>query len=103
MRKVSFTSTSSVVRTKEILSAEVGNEVVLMSIDKGVYYGLNPVGARVWTLLGEPVLVNEMCEQIVDEFEVTLEQCQEEVLGLLKDMQEQGLIQIVDEGSSDGR
>ena len=83
---------------KEILSAEVENEVVLMSIDKGTYYGLNPVGARVWSLLGKPVPVHEMCEKIVEEFEVTLEQCQEEVLGLLKDLQEQGLIRIADDG-----
>lgn len=103
MSKPSLESTSSVVRTKEILSAEVGNEVVLMSIDQGVYYGLNPVGARVWSLLGEPVPVHEMCEQIVEEFEVTPQQCQEEVLALLEDLQEQGLIQVVDEGSSDGR
>ena len=98
MSKGSLEPTSFVVRVKEILSAEVENEVVLMSIDKGTYYGLNPVGARVWSLLGKPVPVHEMCEKIVEEFEVTLEQCQEEVLGLLKDLQEQGLIRIADDG-----
>ena len=98
MSNTSLDPTSSVVRLKEILSAEVGNEVVLMSTEKGVYYGLNPVGAWVWSLLGEPVPVHELCEKIVEEFEVTLEQCQEEVLVLLKELQEQGLISIVEEG-----
>ncbi len=98
MSNASLEPTSSVVRLKEILSAEVGNEVVLMSTEKGVYYGLNPVGAWVWSLLGEPVPVHELCEKIVEEFEVTLEQCQEEVLVLLKELQEQGLISIVEEG-----
>jgi hypothetical protein len=98
MSNASLEPTSSVVRLKEILSAEVGNEVVLMSTEKGVYYGLNPVGAWVWSLLGEPVPVHELCEKIVEEFEVTLEQCQEEVLELLKELQEQGLISIVEEG-----
>ena len=103
MRKASLELASSVVRVKDILSAEVGNEVVLMSIDQGVYYGLNPVGARVWSLLGEPVSVQEMCEQIVEEFEVSWEQCQAEVLGLLEDMAQQGLIEVMGEGSSAGR
>ena len=98
MSNASLEPTSSVVRLKEILSAEVGNEVVLMSTEKGVYYGLNPVGAWVWSLLGEPVPVHELCEKIVEEFEVTLEQCQEELLVLLKELQEQGLISIVEEG-----
>ncbi len=98
MSKASLEPTSSVVRVKEILSAEVGNEVVLMSIEKGVYFGLNPVGARVWSLLDELVVVQEVCATIVEEFEVTLEQCQEEVLEVLKDMRAQGLIRIGDEG-----
>ena len=97
MSKASLESTSSVVRVKEILSAEVGNEVVLMSIEKGVYFGLNPVGARVWSLLDEFIAVQEVFATIVEEFEVTLEQCQEEVLQLLKDMREQGLIRIADD------
>jgi len=99
MSKASLEPTSSVVRVQEILSAEVGNEVVLLSIEKGVYFGLNKVGARVWSLLDEFVPVQEVCATIVGEFEVTLEQCQEEVLQLLKDMREQGLIRIADEGA----
>ena len=102
MSKASLEMTSSVVRVKEILSAEVEDEVVLMSVEKGLYFGLNPVGARLWDLLDEFVPVQEVCATIVEEFEVTLEQCQEEVLGLLKDMQEEGLIRIVLEGQSDG-
>ena len=43
--------------------------------------------------------MQEVCATIVGEFEVTLEQCQEEVLQLLKDMREQGLIRIADEGA----
>ena len=100
MSNPSLEPTSSVVRVKEILSAEVGNEVVLMSIEKGVSFGLNPVGARVWSLLDEFVAVQEVCATIVEEFEVTLEQCQEEVLEVLKDMREQGLIRIADEGKA---
>ncbi len=102
MSKASLEMTSSVVRVKEILSAEVEDEVVLMSVEKGLYFGLNPVGARLWDLLDESVPVQEVCATIVEEFEVTQEQCQEEVLGLLKDMQEEGLIRIVLEGQSDG-
>ncbi len=97
MSKASLELTSSAVRVKEILSAEVRNEVVLMSIEKGVYFGLNPVGDRVWSLLDELVAVQEVCATIVEEFEVTLEQCQEEVLEVLKDMREQGLIRVAEE------
>jgi hypothetical protein len=100
MSEVPLESTTSVVRRKEILSAEVDNEVVLMSVEQGVYYGLNPVGALVWSVLREPVRVQDLCEKVVEEFDVTLEQCQPDVLELLDDLRAQHLIQIVEPGSS---
>ncbi len=100
MSRVPLESTSPVVRREEILGAEVGNELVLMSVEKGVYYGLNSVGARVWTLLREPVRVQDLCEKIVEEFEVSQQQCQKDILELLADLQGQGLIRIAEESPS---
>lgn len=102
MTEVPLESTTSVVRRKEILSAEVDNEVVLMSVEQGVYYGLNPVGALIWSFLEEPVRVRDLCDQVVEQFDVPLEQCQRDVLALLHDLRAQQLIRVVEtEFSSD--
>ena len=36
-----------------VIAKMVGAEMVLLDYDRGIYYGLNPIGARVWQLLSE--------------------------------------------------
>ena len=45
-----------------VIAKMVGSEMVLLDYDRGIYYGLNPVGARLWQLLSE----GETSERIVE-------------------------------------
>jgi len=58
----------------------------------GVYYGLDSVGARIWALLAEPRSVAELVTTIVDEFDVTPERCERDLLALLDDLAARGLV-----------
>jgi hypothetical protein len=42
-------------RKGDWLSAMVGDELVMMSAERGNYLGLTPVGARIWELIEEPL------------------------------------------------
>ena len=42
---------ATVARNDDIIFSDMGEETVMMSIDKGEYYGLDPVGRRIWELL----------------------------------------------------
>lgn len=94
---MSIDSDSSVVRRKEILSAEVGGEVVIMSVEKGAYFGLDSVGARIWSLLDRPSSVDALCRDLVEDFEVSFEECRTDVIRLLEEMEQQGLVQVLNE------
>ena len=67
----------------------------MMSIENGEYYGLDEIGSRIWTLLEEPKKVSELCDILLEEFEVEREQCEEEVLAFLNEMASDDLIHIV--------
>jgi hypothetical protein len=60
-----------------------------------VYYGLDPVGARVWELIQENESVGAIRDVILSEFEVAAEQCESDLNDLLADMQAQGLIRVL--------
>jgi len=47
-----------------VVCAAVGNEAVLLDTVSGVYYGLNPLGLKVWTRLGELATLGEIHEEI---------------------------------------
>jgi hypothetical protein len=45
---------TTVVATKEQASTDLGGEAAILNLRNGVYYGLDPVGARIWNIIQEP-------------------------------------------------
>jgi len=70
------------------------DEVVILSLKDGVYYGLNPVGAQIWNLIQEPRSVQEILEILLSQFEVEPKRCEEDVLKLLQELASRGLIKV---------
>lgn len=87
-------------KTNKALASAIDDEVVMFDADTGKYYGLNSVAAAVWNQLEEPKNVDEICEQLITEFEIEKEQCVAEVLDFLPHLKEKGLIEIIDSGKS---
>lgn len=76
------------------LSARVGDELVMMSAEKGNYIGLSEVGARIWELIETPQEVDAVCAQLVDEFDVAPEVCRVEVETFLNDLVKHGAARL---------
>ncbi|MGH9865973.1 MAG: PqqD family protein, partial [Candidatus Acidiferrales bacterium] len=49
-----FTNDAIIVATKQQVSCELGEEAAILNMKNSVYYGLDPVGARIWRLLQQP-------------------------------------------------
>jgi hypothetical protein len=80
----------------DLVSAELADEVAILHLESGVYYGLNAVGAFIWDLLQAPMTVDQVTEAVFGEFDVPLEQCEQDVSKLLKKLAEENLIEIRD-------
>jgi hypothetical protein len=74
------------------LAAQVGEELVMMSVDSGVYIGLNDVGARVWDLIETPRDLADICSTLSDEFETTPDVCRPEVEAFLAQLEQRGAV-----------
>jgi hypothetical protein len=87
---------SIVVATREQVSCPLGDEAAVLNLKNSVYYGMNPVGARVWDLLQQPRSVAEIRDVVLEEFEVGVERCEGDLLELLAKMRAEGLIEVRD-------
>ena len=76
------------------VSSEVGGETVVLELERGVYYGLQGVGPRVWELLREPGTVASIRDALVAEFEVEPDRCERDLLDLLDTMVARGLVEV---------
>ena len=83
-----------VVAARDQVSVEVEGEAVILSLADGVYYGLDPVGARVWTLLEEPRTVAELRDAVVAEWDVDAPAAERDLLALLEALAARGLVEV---------
>jgi Coenzyme PQQ synthesis protein D (PqqD) len=85
---------SIVVATPEQVSCPLGEESAILNLKNTVYYGLNPVGARVWNLLQQARSVGELRDTLLDEYDVEVVRCERDLLELLEKMRGEGLIVV---------
>ena len=78
----------------QVMARQVGDETVILDLAGGTYYGLDPVGARVWQLIGEGRTLAEICDTLLDEYDVTREQLERDVLDLADKLLERKLISL---------
>ncbi|HWR13931.1 MAG TPA: PqqD family protein [Terriglobales bacterium] len=82
---------------RDQVSCTVQGEAVILHLDDGVYYGLNPVGTFIWNRLKAPQRVGDLAAIVAAEFDVSLEQCAADIHDLLVDLLKNGLIEVVTE------
>ena len=87
-------------RSDALLSTSLGDDVVMMDVEQGAYYGLEAVAARIWALTEQPLSVGLLCDRLVTEYQISPEQCQQEVLAFLSELLNQHVVQIVTQTST---
>ena len=93
----SITADSVVEATTDQMSSELAGEAVILSLQNNNYYGLNEVGACIWSLVQQsPRSVQSICDALMQEFDVDRAQCEEEVISLLQQMRKHNLIEVAE-------
>jgi hypothetical protein len=85
-----------VVAGQDQVSSLVAGETIILSLQTGMYYGLNSVGARIWALVRTPTRVGDICDAVLQEYDVGEDRCQRDVVSVLRQLAAQGLIEISD-------
>ncbi len=81
-------------RAERVLTQNADGELVLLHLDKGTYFALNEVGARVWELCDGGRSVASLVGQLVEEFEAPPELIEEDVCALLNEMAADDLVSL---------
>ena len=76
----------------QVMARTVGDETVILDLANGTYFGLDPVGARMWELMGEGKTLAAICEQLLEEYEVSRDDLERDTLRLTQELADQGLV-----------
>ena len=77
---------------EHVLARKLEDEMVLLNLDSGEYFGLNDTGTRVWELLVDGRSRDEVVDRLTEEFEVTVEVASSHVAALCAELVEAGLL-----------
>ena len=89
-----ITTATTVMASKDQVFCDLAGEAAILNLKNSVYYGLDTVGARIWTLVQEPITVGAVQDAILREYDVEPEQCERDLLDLLRKLAAEGLIAI---------
>jgi hypothetical protein len=91
---MNISATATIVASKNQVSCDLAGEAAILNLENSVYYGLNPLGARIWSLIQAPATVTALRDAIVDEYDVDADRCERDLLDLLAQLAEAKLIEI---------
>jgi hypothetical protein len=91
-------SPSSRVRIPDgILSRNLQGEEVILNLDTGVYWGLDPLGARIWQLLQQQSGPDAIVKTLLEEYDVPEARLRLDIEDLLTRLVENGLVEVIRE------
>lgn len=94
---LTFSTDTRVVATDNHVSSDLAGEEVILNLSNGVYYGLNPVGSQIWTLIQTPQSMGDVCDALQETYDdVDPEVLARDVHALLTDLHDAELIEVVE-------
>ena len=81
-------------RRAGLIEAEVDGELVALHVDNGTCYGFNATATRIWAMIEEPKRLSELRDTLTAEYDVEPDECEAQLLDLLKDLEGDGLLEL---------
>lgn len=83
-----------IVQTPGCLAAEMGEELVIMSPERGLYFSLDPVGRHIWSLLASSCTFTALCTRLCSDYAGERATIEADVTALLDTLRDAGAIEI---------
>jgi len=89
-----ITIDSIVVVADEVVSCDLDGEAAILDLKDGIYYGLDPIGAKIWNLIQKPMILKEIIKIILDEYNVDKDRCTNDIFELIEELLNNGLVKV---------
>lgn len=86
--------TGRVTVPEHVMVRQLGDEAVILDMASGYYFGLDPVGARIWQLLLQPISFAEIVERLAREYDVTPGQAESDLVRFVEQLTANGLLSV---------
>ncbi|MBI2571580.1 MAG: PqqD family protein [Candidatus Schekmanbacteria bacterium] len=85
---------SRIKRRSDIVFGAIESDIVMTDLDAGMYYSLNETGARLWSMIAEPLTLGEVCDALAEEYGVDRSRCLQEVVRFAEELRRRSLLEV---------
>lgn len=82
-------------RNQDFYSSEIDDEAIMMNINDNSYYTVDEIGNKIWQLLENETSCEKICNRLIQQYDVSEEQCQKDTLTFLNQLLEHNAIKII--------
>ena len=91
---------SIVQRDADVIGAEADQDIVMVSIANGAYYGVSHVAREIWEAVENPKKISDLIGDLTTSYNIDRSLCEEQTLSFLEDLLAEGLLQVRDAQAS---
>jgi|ERR1051326_4951226 hypothetical protein len=85
---------TTIVASAQQVFCDLDGEAAILNLVNGVYYGLDPVGTRVWNLLQQPRTLIELRDILIAEYDVDAVLLESDIRNLLSLLADNQLVEV---------
>ncbi|HEV8471302.1 MAG TPA: PqqD family protein [Methylomirabilota bacterium] len=78
----------------DVVFQDLEGEVVLLNLRSGVYFGLDPVGSRIWALIDGRRTAADIVGALTTEYEVDATTCEGDLVTFLTALRDNDLVDL---------
>ena len=90
-----MTIDSVLVRDTTLAAADVDGRTVVLSLNAGAYFDLNPVATEIWDMLAQPCRVSDIFSSLCEGHAVEGETLARDVTLFLQNLIDERLVQVI--------
>ena len=91
-----LTLNSIVRRDQEVIAAEADQDLIMVSIATGSYYGLSDVAREIWEAIARPKKISDLVDDLTEIYEIDACLCEEQTISFLETLLDEGLLRVED-------
>jgi hypothetical protein len=91
-----LTLNSIIQRNPEVIAAEADQDLIMVSIATGYYYGLSDVAREIWDAIERPRRISQVVGDLKANYQIDALSCEQQTLSFLEALLDEGLLKVKD-------
>ena len=92
--KPGLTLESIVAAKQGLVAAPMDDQLVMLDLAQGRYFGLDDIASAIWRGIAAPVRVGDLCDRLIERYDVDPDTCRSDTLDFLHQLHGEGLLEI---------